>query len=75
MILGWTPAALKLKPYQEVVDRLEEAEKIARDLNDEARLARCTGSPMLTSPTASRHAGCRRCSRATSLRKESATNV
>jgi class 3 adenylate cyclase/tetratricopeptide (TPR) repeat protein len=40
VILGWTPAALKLKPYQEVVDRLEEAEKIARDLNDEARLAR-----------------------------------
>jgi class 3 adenylate cyclase/tetratricopeptide (TPR) repeat protein len=40
VILGWTPAALKLKPYQEVVDRLEEAEKIARELNDEARLAR-----------------------------------
>jgi class 3 adenylate cyclase/tetratricopeptide (TPR) repeat protein len=39
-ILGWTPAALKLKPYQEVVGRLEEAEKIARELNDEARLAR-----------------------------------
>src|SRR5829696_7915165 len=39
-ILGWTPAAFKLKPYQEVVDRLEEAEKIARELNDEARLAR-----------------------------------
>jgi class 3 adenylate cyclase/tetratricopeptide (TPR) repeat protein len=39
-VLGWTPAALKLKPYQEVVDRLEEAEKIARELNDEARLAR-----------------------------------
>jgi class 3 adenylate cyclase/tetratricopeptide (TPR) repeat protein len=39
VILGWTPAALKLKPYQEVVDRLEEAEKIARELNDEARLA------------------------------------
>src|SRR5918994_1875218 len=39
-ILGWTTAAFKLKPYQEVVDRLEEAEKIARDLNDEARLAR-----------------------------------
>jgi class 3 adenylate cyclase/tetratricopeptide (TPR) repeat protein len=38
-ILGWTPAALKLKPYQEVVDRLREAEKIARELNDEARLA------------------------------------
>src|SRR5215212_9288752 len=38
-ILGWTPAALKLKPYQEVVDRLEEAEKIAREANDEARLA------------------------------------
>jgi class 3 adenylate cyclase/tetratricopeptide (TPR) repeat protein len=38
-ILGWAPAALKLKPYQEVVDRLEEAEKIARELNDEARLA------------------------------------
>jgi class 3 adenylate cyclase/tetratricopeptide (TPR) repeat protein len=40
VILGWTPAALKLKPYQEVVDRLEEAEKIARELGDEARLAR-----------------------------------
>jgi class 3 adenylate cyclase/tetratricopeptide (TPR) repeat protein len=40
VILGWTPAALKLKPYQEVVDRLEEAEKIARELNDEGRLAR-----------------------------------
>jgi len=39
-ILGWTPAALKLKPYQEVVDRLEEAEKIARELDDEARLTR-----------------------------------
>jgi len=39
-ILGWTPAALKLKPYQEVVNRLEEAEKIARELDDEARLAR-----------------------------------
>ncbi|MDQ4129276.1 MAG: AAA family ATPase [Actinomycetota bacterium] len=38
-ILGWAPAALKLKPYQEVVDRLEEAEKIARELKDEARLA------------------------------------
>ena len=40
VILGWTPAALKLKPYQDVVDRLEEAEKIARELGDEARLAR-----------------------------------
>ena len=39
-ILGWAPAAFKLKPYQEVVERLEEAEKIARELNDEARLAR-----------------------------------
>ncbi|HET7269764.1 MAG TPA: tetratricopeptide repeat protein, partial [Rubrobacter sp.] len=39
-ILGWTTAALKLKPYQEVVERLEEAEEIARELNDEARLAR-----------------------------------
>jgi tetratricopeptide (TPR) repeat protein len=39
-ILGWAPAAFKLNPYQEVVDRLEEAEKIARELNDEARLAR-----------------------------------
>src|SRR5829696_8304289 len=38
-ILGWTPAALKLKPYQEVVNRLEEAEKIARELDNEARLA------------------------------------
>ena len=37
-ILGWAPAAFKLKPYQEVVDRLEEAEKIARELNDEERL-------------------------------------
>jgi tetratricopeptide (TPR) repeat protein len=39
-ILGWAPAALKLKPYKEVVDRLEEAEKIARELKDEARLVR-----------------------------------
>jgi class 3 adenylate cyclase/tetratricopeptide (TPR) repeat protein len=39
-ILGWTRAAFKLKPYDEVVDRLQEAEKIARELNDEARLAR-----------------------------------
>ncbi|MBA3491983.1 MAG: AAA family ATPase [Rubrobacteraceae bacterium] len=39
-ILGWTPAALVVKPYQEVVNRLEEAEKMARDLDDEARLAR-----------------------------------
>ena len=38
-ILGWTPAALRVKPYQEVVNRLEEAEKIARELDDEARLA------------------------------------
>jgi class 3 adenylate cyclase/tetratricopeptide (TPR) repeat protein len=40
VILGWTPAALKLKPYQEVVDRLEEAEEIARGLDDDVRLAR-----------------------------------
>src|SRR5215218_477190 len=40
VILGWTPAALKLKPYQEVVGRLEEAERIARELSDDARLAR-----------------------------------
>src|SRR5918994_5921083 len=38
-ILGWTRAAFKLKPYKEVVDRLEEAEKIARELKDETRLA------------------------------------
>ena len=38
-ILGWSFPALKLKPYQEVVDRLEEAEKIARELGDESRLA------------------------------------
>ncbi len=38
-ILGWTPAALRVKPYQEVVNRLEEAEKIARELGDESRLA------------------------------------
>ena len=38
-ILGWAPAALKLRPYQEVVERLKEAEKIARELGDEARLA------------------------------------
>src|ERR687898_945887 len=37
-ILGWAPAALKLRPYQEVVERLKEAEKIARDLEDESRL-------------------------------------
>ncbi|HSK82885.1 MAG TPA: hypothetical protein VK902_05690, partial [Rubrobacter sp.] len=39
-ILGWTPAALKLKPYGEVLDRLKEAEEIARELGDQARLAR-----------------------------------
>jgi class 3 adenylate cyclase/tetratricopeptide (TPR) repeat protein len=38
-ILGWTRAAFKLKPYQEVVERLEEAEKIARELGDDTRLA------------------------------------
>ena len=39
-ILGWAEAAFKPKPYQEVVDRLREAEEIARELNDESRLAR-----------------------------------
>jgi class 3 adenylate cyclase/tetratricopeptide (TPR) repeat protein len=38
-ILGWTFPALKVKPYQEVVERLGEAEKIARKLGDESRLA------------------------------------
>ena len=38
-ILGWAPAAFKLKPYQEVVERLQQAENVARELNDEARLA------------------------------------
>jgi tetratricopeptide (TPR) repeat protein len=38
-ILGWTRAAFKLKPYEEVEDRLKEAEEIARELDDEARLA------------------------------------
>src|SRR5215208_2189026 len=38
-ILGWAFPALKLKPYQGVVDRLEEAEKIARELGDDTRLA------------------------------------
>ena len=38
-ILGWAFPALKLKPYQEVVERLEEAEKIAREIADESRLA------------------------------------
>ncbi len=38
-ILGWTLPALKVKPYHEVVNRLEEAEKIARELGDESRLA------------------------------------
>ena len=38
-ILGWAFPALKLKPYQEVVERLEEAEKIARELGDDTRLA------------------------------------
>jgi class 3 adenylate cyclase/tetratricopeptide (TPR) repeat protein len=38
-ILGWAFPALKLKPYQEVVERLEEAEKIAREIRDESRLA------------------------------------
>ena len=39
-ILGWTLAALKLKPYEEVVERLGEAEGIARGLNDDSRLAK-----------------------------------
>jgi tetratricopeptide (TPR) repeat protein len=38
-ILGWAEAAFKSKPYQEVVDRLEGAERIARELQDEERLA------------------------------------
>src|ERR671921_194122 len=38
-ILGWTFPALKVKPYQEVVEKLEEAEKIAREIGDESRLA------------------------------------
>src|SRR5215218_10343292 len=38
-ILGWAFPALKLKPYQEVMERLEEAEKIAREIGDESRLA------------------------------------
>ena len=38
-ILGWAFPALKLEPYQEVVDRLEEAEEIAREIGDESRLA------------------------------------
>jgi len=38
-ILGWAFPALKLKPYQEVVERLEEAEKIAREIGNESRLA------------------------------------
>ncbi len=38
-ILGWTFPALKLKPYQEVVETLEDAEKIAREIGDESRLA------------------------------------
>jgi class 3 adenylate cyclase/tetratricopeptide (TPR) repeat protein len=38
-ILGWAEAAFKSKPYQEVVDRLEVAERIARELQDEERLA------------------------------------
>jgi class 3 adenylate cyclase/tetratricopeptide (TPR) repeat protein len=39
-ILGWAEAAFKSRPYQEVVDRLREAEEIARELNDESRLVR-----------------------------------
>src|SRR5918992_5238389 len=38
-ILSWTRAAFKSRPYQEVVDRLKEAEKTAREQNDESRLA------------------------------------
>jgi tetratricopeptide (TPR) repeat protein len=38
-ILGWSRAAFKSRPYQEVVDRLREAEKTAREQNDESRLA------------------------------------
>ena len=74
-ILGWTRAAFKPKPYQEVVDRLREAEKIAREQNDELRLAQILhwianayishGFPAV---------GCRRCSRATSSLNGSAKN-
>jgi len=39
-ILGWAEAAFKLRPYQGVVERLREAEEIARKLNDESRLVR-----------------------------------
>jgi class 3 adenylate cyclase/tetratricopeptide (TPR) repeat protein len=39
-ILGWAEAAFKSRPYQEVVERLKEAEEIARELNDESRLVR-----------------------------------
>ena len=39
-ILGWAEAAFKFRPYQEVVERLKEAEEIARELNDESRLVR-----------------------------------
>jgi class 3 adenylate cyclase/tetratricopeptide (TPR) repeat protein len=38
-ILGWAFPALKLEPYQEVVERLAEAEEIAREIGDESRLA------------------------------------
>ncbi len=38
-ILGWTFPALKVKPYQEVLERLGEAEKVARRMGDESRLA------------------------------------
>ncbi len=37
--LGWCRAAMKVKPYAELVERLTRAEKIARELNDKRRLA------------------------------------
>ena len=39
-ILGWTEAAFKFKPYSEQLRQLAQAEKIARELNDNTRLIR-----------------------------------
>ncbi|HLF27552.1 MAG TPA: hypothetical protein VJG32_14555 [Anaerolineae bacterium] len=38
-LLGWIQAAFKFRPYEEQLGRLARAERIARELNDRARLA------------------------------------
>jgi predicted ATPase len=39
-LLGWAEAAQKLRPYAEQLKRLASAEQIAREVDDDARLAR-----------------------------------